>query len=305
MNISENEQTKLDFAGYILKHRELVDQFLERCLVSDKKTELNIVEVMRYSVFAGGKRLRPILVFAGGDLIKNGVKREKLLPFAAAIEMIHTYSLIHDDLPAMDNDDLRRGKPSCHTQFSEGLAILAGDALLTLAFELCSNNEEVSPEDRIKIISEYSSAAGYSGMVGGQVLDLEAEGEQIKIEDLKGLHLRKTSRLITAPLLAGAIVAGANEDQVEKIRNFGINLGHAFQIVDDILDVIGDEKTLGKKVGSDEHNEKVTYPSLCGVEKSREHAKNYIQNAKDALQSFGDRNCILYELADFVLKRSY
>ena len=304
MNGSNQDKKKLDFANYLLKHREMVDEYLEKCLVTFS-TEKNIIEAMRYSVFAGGKRLRPILVFAGGDLIQDGLDRNNFLPFAAAIEMIHTYSLIHDDLPAMDDDDVRRGKPSCHRQFGEGMAILAGDALLTFAFEICSKSNDISQDARLKIISEYSSAAGYSGMVGGQVFDLKAEGKNLTLEELSGIHLRKTARLIAAPLIAGALVADATDEQIEKISEYGINLGLAFQIVDDILDVTGDEEKLGKKVGSDESKEKVTYPTLCGIDESRIWAKSFIENAKNSLKSFGERNKILMDLADFVLKRSY
>ncbi|MBU1628409.1 polyprenyl synthetase family protein [bacterium] len=304
MKQTNHNRIKLDFANYIVKHRDLVDEYLEKCLISEQTPESNLIEAMRYSVFAGGKRLRPILVFAGGDLIKDDIPRHKFNPFAAAIEMIHTYSLIHDDLPAMDDDDLRRGKPSCHKQFGEGTAILAGDALLTLAFEVCSKNEEVAPEIRIKVIRELASAAGYSGMVGGQFLDLGAVGNKLAIKELSGIHHLKTAKLIAAPLIVGALVAEANEEQIVHLEDYGINLGLAFQIVDDILDVTGDEKTLGKKIGSDEFKDKVTYPSICGIDDSRNWAKGLIDKAKKSLESFGVRNSLLLELADFVLQRS-
>ena len=254
-------------------------------------------------IYIGGEE-RFDTVAKGLELVKDDIDREKFLPFAAAIEMIHTYSLIHDDLPAMDDDDLRRGKPSCHKQFGEGYAILAGDALLTLAFEICAKYSEIPSEAKIKIILEYASASGFAGMVGGQVLDLESSGKDLTIHELSGIHVRKTARLIAAPLVAGSIVADASEDELENIRDFGINLGLAFQIVDDILDVTGEEEDLGKKVGSDESNDKATYPSLCGIEESKMWANSFIDNAKKALEPFGERSNLLYELADFVLQRS-
>jgi geranylgeranyl diphosphate synthase, type II len=295
----------MDFKSYLQNHQVIVDEYLYKILLLDQGPERQIVEAMRYSIFAGGKRLRPILVFAGGDLIKDGLDRSIFLPFAAAIEMIHTYSLIHDDLPAMDDDDLRRGKPSCHKKFSEGIAILAGDALLTFAFQIMSENGDIPSDVRVKVIKEYSKAAGYHGMVGGQVLDLGAEGKELSIQELGIIHLKKTANLIAAPLLAGSILAGASDAELVNVSEYGINLGHAFQIVDDILDVIGDEKVIGKKVGSDKKKDKVTYPSLCGLDRSRIWAREFNEKAKDALAPFGERAEFLLKLADFVISRSH
>lgn len=276
--------------------REAVERWLERLLPDENTEPTTLHRAMRYSVFAGGKRLRPVLAikayhWAGG-------RGRRIYPIACALELIHTYSLIHDDLPAMDNDDLRRGKPTCHKAFGEAMAILAGDALHAFAFELLARSE------RIAVVREVAAAIGTKGLVAGQVADMESEGKDITADYLRYIHENKTAALITASLRVGAIMADVTTRELRSITSYGEALGLAFQIVDDILDVRGETKKLGKPVGSDAELDKATYPKLYGVDGSYKIASELIANAKAALPTRRD-NRFFYDLADFIIERAY
>ncbi|MBN2543508.1 polyprenyl synthetase family protein [bacterium] len=247
-------------------------------------------------MFSGGKRLRPILAIWAYKWA--GKTDDDIIPVACALEMIHTYSLIHDDLPAMDNDDLRRGKPTCHKAFNEGIAILTGDALHALAFELLAKTR------KIEIVDEVAKAIGINGLVGGQVVDLEVEGKEVNAEMLEYIHRNKTASLICVSLRCGVILAEGTPKELTAITNYGNKMGLAFQIVDDILDIKGSTKELGKTVGSDLHQDKATYPKLFGIEKSEEIARRLIDEAKASLLT-DKENKLFYELADFVINRVY
>jgi geranylgeranyl diphosphate synthase type II len=286
-----------------------VDAVLDRLLRSKPEEPADIRRAMRYSLFAGGKRLRPALVAAGAECC--GGRGSRVLKAGAALEMIHTYSLIHDDLPAMDDDDLRRGKPTSHKVFGEALAILAGDGLLTLAFETAAANARASGLNgpaTSELLRVIAAGAGTSGMVGGQVADLSAEkwrgrlGRARAGRLLEYIHLHKTGALITASLEAGAILAGASPAQRRALRAYGRAIGLSFQIADDILDVVGDKKKLGKK-GSDAANQKLTYVSLYGLERARAEAAALTRRAHRALRPFGRKAAVLHELADYIVTR--
>jgi geranylgeranyl diphosphate synthase type II len=256
---------------------------------------------MRYSVFAGGKRLRPMLCLEASRIFS--IEVHAALDAGCALEFIHTYSLIHDDLPALDNDDLRRGKPTCHKKFNEATAILAGDGLLTLAFETLSKIP-VDSAPRVEVIREVAVAAGTrNGMVGGQVADLEAEGKPVTEEVLAYIHRSKTAALICASIVTGAICGGANEEDVARLRSFGENIGWAFQVVDDILDVEESSAALGKTAGKDQAQQKATYPALFGLPKSHAFAKELAERAIDAIVVYGERGARLRELAEFLVLR--
>lgn len=294
---------------YLEKWKKIVDESLNSYL--PKSSSDTLVKAMRYSVFAGGKRLRPILVIAGAQICNlNG---KKVLATACALEMIHTYSLIHDDLPAMDDDDLRRGRPTNHKIFGEGIAILAGDALLTYAFDLIAKNGKMLGQNcpLAFVIQNIAQGAGFKGMVGGQVLDLEMdEGRWLKqkpkkqIKILEKIHESKTAGLIQASLVSGAALANANQNKIENLSSYGKKIGLAFQIADDILDLIGDKKLLGKK-GSDLENKKLTFPAIFGIEKSKTKALRLIKEAKEKLKIFGKRAQSLKDLADYIVERTY
>ncbi|RUM89798.1 MAG: polyprenyl synthetase family protein [Thermodesulfatator sp.] len=259
---------------------------------------------MRYSLFAGGKRLRPILCLLAAEAV--GGKPQELLTFACGLECLHTYSLIHDDLPAMDDDDLRRGRPTCHRAFDEATAILAGDGLQALAFECFTHPElraRVPAERLLAAIHLVARAAGIHGMVVGQMADLLAEGRLISLEELQYIHRNKTAALIEASVVSGGLLAGAEEPVLAALRTYGASLGLAFQIVDDLLDVTGDEKELGKPVGSDERRGKATYPALVGLSKAREQAQALVEEACAALSGLGPAAEPLRALALFVLTR--
>ena len=257
---------------------------------------------MNYSLMAGGKRLRPILIMAAADAL--GVDGEKFLRLSTSIEFIHTYSLIHDDLPAMDNDDYRRGKLTNHKVFGEALAILAGDALLTMAFEIIATDKNVDAETKVKIITEMSKAAGAEGMVGGQVIDMQSENKKIDIQTLKQMHAAKTGALFCAAIRSGAILAGADEKQLANLTEYARQFGLAFQITDDILDVVGDEKTIGKPVGSDEKNHKSTYVTLGSLESAKALAQEAVDKAKASLVDFGENAEFLRALVDYLITRN-
>ena len=264
-----------------------------------------VKEAMIYSLEAGGKRIRPMLTFAVLHAFGKDVTRG--IPVAAAIEMIHTYSLIHDDLPSMDDDDLRRGKPTNHKVFGEAVAVLAGDALLTYSFQLIAemDHPEVTPEMKLELIAEISKSSGAEGMVGGQIADMEGENKQLTIEELEYMHEHKTGKLLAASILSGAILANANAEQRNHLRQFAFHLGLAFQIRDDILDIEGSEELLGKPIGSDTTNHKSTYPSLLTLTGAKAKLTEQIQLAHDALAATNLPTTILSELTDLIANRDH
>lgn len=283
------------------KRQALVERALKEELDRTPVLDDTLRASMAYSLMAGGKRLRPVLLMAAADAV--GADGTKFLPVACALEMIHTYSLIHDDLPAMDNDDLRRGKPTNHVVYGEGIAILAGDALLTLAFTVILRQKAVPAEALLRVVDEISRAAGAEGMVGGQVLDLEAENRQISMEELRRVHTGKTGALFRAALRSGAILAGASEEQLSALTAYADHFGLAFQITDDILDVIGNAEEIGKPVGSDEKNHKSTYVTLTSLEMAQELARRTVAEAEAALSAFGQEAAFLRELVAYLVNR--
>ena len=282
-----------------------IEILLNEYMPKEEGYQKTIFEAMNYSLSAGGKRLRPILTLEACKLV--GGNEKDAIPFAAAIEMIHTYSLIHDDLPALDNDDLRRGRKTNHKVYGEAMAILAGDGLLNYAYEIMLK-ESIRKDDSnkyLKAINEIAKASGIYGMIGGQVVDIESEGKSISMDKLDFIHMNKTAAIIIGCMRAGAIIGGASEIQLENITKYAKNIGLSFQIVDDILDVVGDEAKLGKKVGSDIDNEKSTYPSLIGLDKSKEIAKNLIEEAKLSISNIDKDSEFLNSLADYIVDREY
>ena len=283
------------------KRADLVEEGLLRELKKVPAYDETLEKAMEYSLMAGGKRLRPVLLMAAADAVgKDGAA---FLTTGCAIEMIHTYSLIHDDLPAMDNDDYRRGKPTNHKVFGDGIAVLAGDALLTLAFEVMLRQEGAAPETLVTVVSEMSRAAGPYGMVGGQVLDLEGEGRRLDLAALRKIHMGKTGALFCAAIRSGAILAGAKEEELAALTLYAERFGLAFQITDDILDVTGDEAAIGKPVGSEVRNEKATYVTLTSLEEAKKLAEDAVDEAVEALDIFGERAAFLRDLALFLLGR--
>ena len=297
----------MDVKDYLKVRKEQVDAALENLLPVAGGTLTEHIKAMRYSLFAGGKRVRPILCLAAAEAIQDYDKNfpEPLMLTACALECIHTYSLIHDDLPAMDDDDLRRGKPTNHVVFGEAGAILAGDSLLSFAFELLSSNdfESVHPAERLRVISLVSKAVGPEGMVGGQFLDLTHAGIEVTYDLLREIHSRKTGALITASVQAGAVLANCTPEQFKALSLFGNRIGLAFQIVDDLLNVEGTTEQLGKAAGSDVAMHKATYPALFGVEKTREKARDAVTQALDVLNGFDKRADKLRELAKYIVTR--
>ena len=282
--------------------RTLADAALDRLIPLETEHPVSIHKAMRHSVFAGGKRLRPVLCMEAGRMVAGSFPK-KIEELGAALEMLHTYSLIHDDLPALDNDDLRRGRPTCHKVFGEALAILAGDALQTRAYEVLAKLE-CPPEARVQIIEEIARGTGtIDGMIGGQVVDLEAEHSQPTREMLEYIHRAKTAALITASLVSGGLYAGAKDNEVRKLRAFGQSIGLAFQIVDDVLDVTQTSEQLGKTAGKDTAAQKATYPALFGVEESERKADSLVNAAFSELDSFGERAEPLKELARYLVER--
>jgi geranylgeranyl diphosphate synthase type II len=282
--------------------RELTDAALERLLPPATQHPVSIHKAMRHSVFAGGKRLRPILCLEAGRMVAGSLP-SGIEDLGAALEMLHTYSLIHDDLPALDNDDLRRGRPTCHKVFGEAIAILAGDALQTQAYETLARLR-CPAEARVRIIEEIAHGTGtVDGMIGGQVVDLEAEHTKPDVGMLEYIHRSKTAALITASVVSGGLYARANEDAVAKLRAFGKSIGLAFQIVDDVLDVTQTSEQLGKTAGKDTAAEKATYPALFGVDESLKKADALVQTALASLETFGSRADSLKALAHFLVER--
>ncbi|MEJ2431147.1 MAG: polyprenyl synthetase family protein [Deltaproteobacteria bacterium] len=287
--------TDLDLKQYLQKQRLLVEKALETALPEIEGREARVVEAMRYSLFAGGKRLRPILCLAAAQAVAGTI--EAAMPAACALEMIHTYSLIHDDLPAMDDDDLRRGKPTSHAVFGEAIAILAGDALLTEAFVLLSDYNGSLAKRALKLIGVIARAASYRGMVGGQVVDMLSQNKPADLETVQKMHSRKPAALISAATEAGALAGGGT------LARYGRAIGLAFQIADDILDIEGSTEVLGKTAGSDVARGKVTYPAAVGLEGSRQAAQTLVNQALAALERFDNKAEPLRALADYIIAR--
>lgn len=296
----------MPFRQALEKRAQLIERALELYLPTARQYPGIIHDAMRYSVLAGGKRLRPVLVLAGAEAV--GGEPEAVLPAACALEMLHTYSLIHDDLPAMDNDDMRRGKPTSHKVYGEALAILAGDALLTFSFELLARLPDTgshTPALTLQVLREFAEAAGTRGLIGGQVVDLQAAEGPIDEETLDYIHAHKTGALFRLAVRAGAILSGATAHQVDALTLYAVKMGLAFQIIDDILDIEGDEHKLGKPVGSDQRNQKATYPALYGLGQARQKARLAGEAALEAIAPFGIRAQFLRELMHFILTRQH
>lgn len=289
---------KFDLKKYLDDKRALIESGLERLI--DEPVKRRITSAMSHSLMAGGKRLRPVLCIAAMEAVGEG--SEKGMGVACAIEMIHTYSLIHDDLPAMDNDDLRRGMPTCHKAFDEATAILAGDALLTHAFGVMA--ESLSENKRgLEIIGLISRAAGHKGMIEGQMLDIMSEGKILSLEELKNLHMCKTGALIEASVISGALLAGADEKIIRQLGEYAKNIGLAFQVADDILNVEGDPELMGKAKGSDEALHKATFPSLIGLKESKDYSSSLIESAIEALEGFDEKAEPLRAIARYIIER--
>jgi geranylgeranyl diphosphate synthase, type II len=293
----------MDIKTFLSESRKLVDQYLEALLPGINETPATIHKAMRHSVFAGGKRVRPILVLASGESLAGD--RNTLLHLGAGIEMMHTYSLIHDDLPALDNDDLRRGVPTCHKIFGEATAILAGDALMTRCYQVLTELPNLTDSARLRIIREISYATGtVNGMIGGQVVDLESEGKPVNAQVLEYIHHSKTGALLSASVRCGALAAGAGDKELQILTQFGDRIGLVFQIVDDILDVTASSEILGKTAGKDEKVQKATYPALYGIEASRKKAKELVDSALEDVSSLGPEADPLRNLALFIIRRT-
>jgi geranylgeranyl diphosphate synthase type II len=298
----------MDINRYLQEKKERVDSALEKYLPKREELTLNLHKAMEHSLFAGGKRIRPILSIASFEAA--GGKGERILPFACALEMIHTYSLIHDDLPAIDNDDYRRGKPTSHKVFGEAIAILAGDGLLTEAFRLMANRPGKDPSSSddalvLDLINEVAHAAGVLGMVGGQVVDVESEGRVVDLPTLQYIHTHKTGAMILVSVRVGAKLGGAKEPLLKALTRYGESLGLAFQIADDVLNVEGQAALMGKRAGSDRVKAKATYPSVLGVEESKKRSRELVEMAEDALKLLGPEADPLREIARFVIAREY
>ncbi|MBV9008753.1 MAG: polyprenyl synthetase family protein [Verrucomicrobia bacterium] len=293
----------MNLDAYLAVRRRAVDCALNRYLPKENVAPATIHKAMRYSLFAGGKRLRPILTLAAAEAC--GGKFAHALPLACAMECIHTYSLVHDDLPSMDNDDFRRGRPTCHKVFGNGIAILAGDALLTVAFEIAARAKPTRRYSMNDILREIAVAAGSRKLIAGQVADLEAEGKKVSREELRYIHENKTAAMITTSLRLGAMSANANEKQLRAITSFGRALGLAFQVIDDILDVTQTTEKLGKSAGKDLVAHKATYPAVIGLEASRAEARRLTSSARKAIADFDHRAEALRGLANFLLDREF
>ncbi|MCJ7642413.1 MAG: polyprenyl synthetase family protein [Desulfobacterales bacterium] len=298
----------MDIRTYLDEKKKIVDAALEKYCPKAMEFPPTLHQAIRYSVFAGGKRIRPILSMAAFDAV--GGKGDGILPFACALEMIHTYSLIHDDLPAIDDDDFRRGRPTCHKAFGEAMAILAGDALLTEAFQLMTNcfiqsTPAGGEKLMLDLVNKVAQAAGISGMVGGQVVDIESEGQDVDLATLQYIHTHKTGAMILASVQIGARLGGAEGEILKPYTHYGERIGLAFQIADDILDVEGKPELLGKSTGADLSKRKVTYPALLGIEESKRRARELIDLAIDALSPIGEQAEPLREIAQFIIARDY
>ncbi|EDL64562.1 polyprenyl synthetase family protein [Bacillus sp. SG-1] len=288
--------------NFTAQYKDLLEEKLNELLL-DLDAPEKVKEAMAYSLKAGGKRIRPLLLFA--TLHTLGKDPKIGLESAAALEMIHTYSLIHDDLPSMDNDDLRRGKPTNHKVFGEATAILAGDGLLTYSFEVLAGTPDVSAEKLIRLVSLLAKSAGPEGMVGGQAADMEGESQSLSVEELEYIHKNKTGRLLAFSVMAAAILADSTEEQISLLEEYAFHIGLAFQIQDDILDVEGSEEKIGKPVGSDENKFKSTYPALLTLEGAKEKLRNHLQKGKSALAASDLDNGLLVEIADMIASRDH
>lgn len=294
----------VNLKNYLVARQKLIDRTLDRYLPKPNTKPATLHRAMRYSLFAGGKRLRPILCLAAAEACRG--KINNALPLACALECIHTYSLVHDDLPSMDNDDFRRGRPTCHKVFGEGIAVLAGDALLTIAFEIVSYAKTSRGYDMSTFLREISVAAGSQKLIAGQVADLEAEGKKVQRRELQFIHENKTAAILGTSVRLGAMSANADASKLSAITAFGQRLGLAFQVIDDILDVTQTSEILGKSAGKDVAAKKATYPAVIGLEKSRAEARRLTRQAHDALSIFSDRDAeALHALANYLLEREY
>jgi geranylgeranyl diphosphate synthase, type II len=293
----------MEIAAYLTARTKLVDRALNTHLPKESVKPATIHKAMRYSIFAGGKRLRPVLTLAAAEACGGDPKLA--LPAACAVECIHTYSLIHDDLPCMDNDDLRRGRPTNHKAFGDGIAVLAGDALLTVAFEILAKAEPTKRYGTAALIAELAHASGSRWLVGGQVADLEGEGKSLTGDELNYIHRCKTAALLTSSIRLGAMSANATTAQLKALTTFGQSVGLAFQVIDDILDVTQSSEKLGKTAGKDANAQKATYPAIHGIEKSRKEAKRLTNLAHKSLSVFAKKADDLRSLADYLLAREY
>ncbi|MFB3925953.1 MAG: polyprenyl synthetase family protein [Syntrophales bacterium] len=294
----------MDLGQYFGERKKIVDEALDRYLPGESNFPQIIFKAVRYSLFAGGKRIRPILCMAAAEAV--GGTLEGVLPVACALELIHTYSLIHDDLPSMDNDDYRRGKPTSHKVFGEAIAVLAGDALLTEAFYLMTKKESavnVPPSARLEVIHDITKAAGFFGMVGGQVVDVSCQGKEVDLDTLHYIHSHKTGAMIFVSVKSGAVLSGASGRELQALSEYGRDIGLAFQIADDILDIEGNWELLGKETGVDESRGKITFPALIGLEKSRRRARDLVEKAVSAISFFDSKAEPLRRIAEFIIER--
>lgn len=299
----------MDIQGYLREKREIIDEALEAYFPDpdnqDRKPRYpsSLLRAIRHSLFSGGKRIRPILLIASYEAV--GGQGNEILPFACGLEMIHTYSLIHDDLPALDNDEFRRGRPTCHKAFGEAIAILAGDALLTEAFSLMTRKSSNDPQIVLKVVHEVARASGVYGMVGGQVADIESEGRVVDFVDVEYIHTHKTGALILASVRAGALLGKGTDQALKAITQYGKKIGLAFQVVDDILNVEGRAEVMGKSTGSDLRKQKATYPAVLGIQESKKRAGELVESALEALHLFGTEAEPLREIARFIVRREH
>jgi len=294
----------MDLKAYLRSRQRKIDRALDRYLPRANTKPVTLHKAMRYSLFAGGKRLRPILCLAAAEACRGNI--DGALPLACALECIHTYSLVHDDLPSMDNDDFRRGRPTCHKVFGDGIAILAGDALLTIAFEIVSRTKPARRYNISALLREISVAAGSQKLIAGQVADLEAEGKDVKRDQLQFIHENKTAAILKSSVRLGAMSANADARKLSAITRFGQRLGLAFQIIDDILDVTQTSEILGKSAGKDVAAKKATYPAVIGLDKSRAEARRLTRQAHNALSMFSSSDAEpLHALANYLLEREY
>lgn len=287
---------------FLVQRKQIIEEAMPS-YIHDLQAPKSLIDAMIYSLEAGGKRLRPIFVLS---MLHTYNQSEDLgIATACAVEMIHTYSLIHDDLPCMDDDDIRRGKPTNHKVYGEAMAVLAGDGLLTQSFSLIVNDQTISIENRLRIISELVKAAGAEGMVGGQVADMEGEAKSLTLNELQLIHENKTAKLLSFSIISGAILASAPEEDIEKLRQFAYHLGIAFQIRDDILDIEGKQELIGKPVGSDTLNEKTTYPSILTVDGAKEKLNDHIMKAKNVINQLSVPSTLLVEFCDLIARRDH
>jgi geranylgeranyl diphosphate synthase type II len=294
----------VDIHQYLDQQRQRVDCFLEQSLPDSLCDPEKLYESMRYSLLAGGKRVRPILTIAAAQAL--GYDNDAILPFAASLEFVHTYSLIHDDLPAMDNDDYRRGRLTNHKVYGDGMAILAGDALLTMAFELCSQDSRgngLTDSQRLHIVRELAFGSGHQGMVGGQVMDIQAENQEVELEQLQKIHSHKTGQLIRAAVRIGGIIGGASSIQLGSLTGYAEDIGLAFQIADDVLNMVGTREELGKDAGTDEKRGKKTYPSFFGIDGARQLGEECVKRAINRLESFDHQADPLRHIATYIIQR--